>query len=244
MTLKINNIQSFVTDFLTPVSKVNENCILKITKTGYQTIVTSADNSLILYAVYEQETGIEDTLSLNIADIGKLVKILNCLAEEDINLLFKGNNLQYESDDINFTYHLLAEGILNNPGIDIKKINDLDFDFTFNIPGPTIINLIKGSTFTTETNKIYFYTKDNAVYGQLTDLQKQNVDVYSQKISDKYTGDDLNEPIPVSFELIRSISSLRSDSVNTQLCKSNKVFLFNSNRDTAKLTYIASAFVN
>ena len=244
MILEINNVQAFVADFLTPVSKVNENCILKITNTGYQTVVTSADNVLILYAVYGQKNNIESDISLNIADISKLVKILNCLDEDKIELIFKGNNLQYISDNINFTYHLLADGILSNPGIDIKKIKDLEFDFKFNIANSTIINLIKGSTFTAETNKIYFYTKNNAVHGQLTDLQKQNVDVYSQKISDEYIGEPLNEPIPVSFELIRNMSSLRSESIKTKLCNSNKVFLFNSNRDEANLTYIASAFVN
>ena len=244
MTLKINNVPSFITDFLVPVSKVNENCILKITESSIQTVVTSADNSLILYAVYNQKNDIAEKLSLNIAEISKLTKILTCIGDESIDIAFKGNNLQYTSDDISFTYHLLADGILNTPEIDLKKLQELDFNFTFDIPRTQITTLIKGSTFTTETNKIYFYTRDGRVYGKLTDLQKDNVDVYSQKLSDEFNGDDLPEPIPVSFELIRNISTLQSSDISTQLCISNKVFLFNSKHASSELTYIVSAFIN
>ena len=159
MILEINNVQAFVADFLTPVSKVNENCILKITNTGYQTVVTSADNVLILYAVYGQKNNIESDISLNIADISKLVKILNCLDEDKIELIFKGNNLQYISDNINFTYHLLADGILSNPGIDIKKIKDLEFDFKFNIANSTILTLLRVVRLQLKLTKYTFIQK-------------------------------------------------------------------------------------
>ena len=141
--------------------------------------MTSADNSLILYAVYEQPLpNVNDKITLNVSDISKLIKILNCLEVKDIELSFEGNNIKYNSCDINFTFHLLADNILQEPGIDVKKVNELEFDFTFTMDNRSIVNLIKGSTFATDSNKIYFSTEDGNVYGELTDQQKQNIDKY------------------------------------------------------------------
>lgn len=244
MILNITNIASFVSDFLVPISKVNDCCILKIDNTGYRSIVTSADNSLILYAVYEQSLNVAESISLNISDIGKLIKILNCIDSDDMEIIFEGNSLKYVSNDINFTFHLLADNILQEPGIDIKKVNSLEFDFSFSMTNKSIINLIKGSTFATDSNKIYFSTADSSVYGELTDQQKQNIDTYKQKVSESFKGKAPSVSVPVSFELIRNISSIRTEDINVKLCSSNSVFLFHAERETAHVTYIASAFVN
>jgi hypothetical protein len=245
MTLKISDVQSFVTDFLTPISKINDSCILKVNSESFQSVVTSMDNSMVLFGTYDQSNNdISESITLNISDISKLIKILGCINVTSIELLLDGNNIKYVSDNINFTYHLLADNILSEPGIDINKIKKLDFNFSFKMERDVITDLIKGSTFTTDTNKIYFYLKENAVHGQLTDLQKQNTDMYSQKLSDEYNGDEINEPIPVNFELIRNISSLRADCITTKLCISNKVFIFHSKNNESNLTYIVSAFIN
>jgi hypothetical protein len=245
MILDIHNVTSFVSDFLTPISKVNDCCILKVDDSGYKSIVTSIDNSLVLYATYDQpNTDISEKLSLNISDISKLIKILNCLDHDNIKLEFSGNNIKYASVDINFTFHLLADNILQEPGIDITKVHSLEFDFKFSIESSSILNLIKGSTFATDSNKIYFSTSDGFVYGELTDQQKQNIDTYRQKVSEEYIGTPPVESIPVSFELIRNISSIRAENINVHLCSENKVFLFNANKDSSHVTYIASAFIN
>lgn len=245
MILKITNASIFVNDFLTPVSKVNDCCILKVSSDGYKSVVTSADNSLILYAIYNEDLDIQEPISLNISDVGKLIKILNCLENDSsIELVFEGNCIKYVSSDINFTFHLLADNILQEPGIDVRKIGELDFDFSFNITNRSLINLIKGSTFATDSNKIYFSTHNSIVYGELTDQQKQNIDTYKQKVSDGYRGSPPATSIPVSFELIRNISSVRTEDISIRLCSSNSVFLFNAEKEQSNLTYIASAFVN
>lgn len=244
MIIKIDDISAFVSDFLTPISRVSDTCILKVSKSKFTSIVVTNDNSLILYATYNQEQQDDVNSTLNVTDVSKLIKILGCIDKGNIEINLDQNNLSYESRDMSFKYHLLADNILQEPGIDINKIKSLDFDFSFSVSYNSIMTLIKGSTFATDTNKIYVSTRDGCVYGELTDTQKQNIDTYTQKLSDSYTGSELPASVPVNFELIRHSSSIKTPHVNIKMCTENKIFLFNTQHGQSIITYIASAFVN
>ena len=102
--------------------------------------------------------------------------------------------------------------------------------------------MLKGSTFTTDTNKIYFYTEDGAVYGKLTDLQKHSVDVYTQKLTDECEG-ELKDPLPLNFEVMRMISSIRFNHIDIHINTQNNVYIFDISGDNYKLNYIASGYI-
>jgi len=243
MDLKIQNRNTFINNFLSPLNKINENVIVQRHKNRDNelvSLISSSDGTLILYCTYKLEYSIDD-INLSIPDIGKFVKVLNCVQSDSINLVYDTNCLIYKSDDIKFKYHLLEDGILTSPPVNIEKIKSLDFNFSFKITYDVIINLLKGSTFTVDTNKIYFYLENDCLYGQLTDKQKHNIDSYTQLLTKSYKG-DLSEPLPLSFEVIRTLSSIRFDSVNVSVNTENNVFVFDISDDSYKLSYIASGY--
>jgi hypothetical protein len=244
--IQINDREKFVKDFLTPLSKLNESVVLKITNDSIYSLTSSSDGTLILYAVYNQknETTAEGSIKLNIPDINKLVKVLSCINDSDIVLDLDDNSINYKSTDMGFKFHLLEDGIISSPSISIDKIKKLEFDSEFVLPYNNVISVLKGSTFTTETDKIYFYTNSGAVYGKLTDLDRHNVDVYTQKISDEFKGTALSEALPLNFETIRIICSLRFKNLNVSVNTDMKVFIFDVINEDVKLNFISSAYVS
>lgn len=242
MKINITNKDQFINKFLVPLNKLNENLILKLAKNKITSITATNDGVLILHCIYSIDSEVEEDCNLNIPNVSKLIKVLSCIAEDNIELVYDRNCLQYTSPTIKFKYHLLEEGILTSPAISLDKIKKLDFNTHAEIKYDNISNLIKGSTFTTDTNKIYFYTKDNSLYGELTDKQKHNIDSYTQHITDSYTGEDIVKHLPLDFEVVRLISTIRFDIVNMHIAQDNNVFMFDIDSQNSKLNYIASGF--
>ena len=245
MKILINDREKFVRDFLTPLSKLNESVVLQVGPETIHSLSSSSDGTLILYAVYDQSNSITDTPeTLNIPDINKLVKVLSCINETDIEMDLDDNSINYKSSDMGFKFHLLEDGIITAPSISIDKINKLQYDSKFTLQYANVISLLKGSTFTTETDKIYFYTQENSVYGKLTDLDRHNVDVFTQKISDEFEGTPLQTALPLNFQTMRIICSLRFKNLKVSVNTDMKVFLFDVINEGVKLNFISSAYIS
>jgi hypothetical protein len=241
MKINIPDKPTFINKFLNPLNKINENAVLKITPDKISSLTSTNDGTLILHTSYICKNEI-DTAILNVPDINKFIKVLSCTSEDSLCIEFDKNCLVYKSSDIKFKYHLLEDGILSSPAINVNKIKELDFDISFKVQSGVMLNLLKGSTFTTDTNKIYFYTEDGCVYGKLTDMQKHNVDVYTQKLADNHKG-ALPEGLPLNFEVMRMISSIRFDYINVHINTENNVYIFDISDDDYKLNYIASGYI-
>ena len=241
MILKIQNLNEFISAFLFPLSKVNDSCVIKVNKQGYNCLVSSADGSLILYCRLEEELDCE--ASLNIPDIGRLIKILSCIDEPSISLNYDDNNINYKSKDIRFKYHLLEDGIISSPAINIEKLKDIDYDSGFKITNDSFLGLIKSSTFATDTDKVYFYTKDGIVYGELTDRQKHNSDSVTRSLANGHFGDEIAEPIPVTFDTIRIIANNRADTVEVLVNTQMAILTFNVNISNIKNVYVVTGLV-
>lgn len=241
MRINIPDKSTFVNKFLNPLNKINENAVIRVTNNKISSLTSTNDGTLILHTTYECENDIESTI-LNIPDINKFIKVLSCTTSDILDLDFDKNCLVYKSDDVKFKYHLLEDGILSSPAINVSRIKELDFDISFRLTAPSVLSLLKGSTFTTDTNKIYFYTENGSVYGQLTDMQKHNVDVYTQKLTNEHKG-DLPDGLPLNFEVIRMISGIRFNSMDVHINKGNNVYIFDISDETYKLNYIASGYI-
>ena len=241
MKINISDKPTFINKFLSPLSKINENAVLRVNRNKISSLTSTNDGTLILHTVYECDNEIDSTI-LNIPDINKFIKVLSCTTEDSLDLQFDKNCLVYKSNDIKFKYHLLEDGILSSPSVNVNKVQELDFDISFKVPSSIILNLLKGSTFTTDTNKIYFYTENGSVYGKLTDMQKHNVDVYTQKLTDDHKG-ELPKALPLNFEVMRMISSIRFNYINIHINAENNVYIFDISDDNYKLNYIASGYI-
>ena len=232
--LKIKNRNEFLR-YLDSVSKINDSAIFDICPDGITCLVSSIDNTLILLSEYKDT--FDFTATLNIPDIKKLQRVLDTLNDDEINLVVGSNCLEYKGSDVKFKYHLFEDGFLSKPGLNLEKIRDFKFDVVFDFTRTTLQSLLKGSTFASETNKLYLYTEGGSVKADLTDRARHNTDNYSITVCE---GDYELEPVPINFDNIRLLSNIASDytcSVNTDF----GVVVVDNDNDTIKLKYIISS---
>jgi DNA polymerase III sliding clamp (beta) subunit (PCNA family) len=244
MILTIPNRADFISKFLSPVSKISNSAVFSITSTGVTSLLTAADNTVVLYAKYDQELDIDKHLTVNLPDLSRLVKILQCIDQSSVDLKLHDNNIKYSSPSMRFTYHLLEDGIISPPPISVDKIKQIKYDTTFTLPFTSLINLIKGSSFTININKLYISTKDGVVYAEINDKQSHNVDSISLKLCDSFEGAPIDKPLPISFETIRTLAGARCDDINVFVNNELNVMMFKINIDNIAMTYIVSGLVN
>jgi len=243
MILNLTNKSDFINSFLFPLSRIGTNCILKLSNKGITTLLSAADNTVILYGIYEAKLGDAVDTKLNIPDLHRLIKVLQCVDEDNIQLQVERNKIQYTSPNLRFTYHLLHDGILSIPPVNIKKIKQLSYDTTFTIPYGSFVNLLKSSTFTLSINKMYFYTKDGNVYADIDDKESHNVDSICIKMCESFQGTPLDKPLPVSFETIRTLAGLKCDELIVKVNSKLNVMTFSVNTGNVKITYIVSGLI-
>lgn len=241
--IKLNSKHGFINNFLSPIGKLTENTVIKVRPTELFSLSTSSDGTLIVTCSMKQQNDVQETVYLNIPDINKLVKVLSCIADDSVELQYNNNNIEYKSKNVGFKYHLLEDGIIEPPSVDINKIKNIDFSFRFEVSSNTINQLVKGSTFTTDTNKIYFYTKDSQVYASLTDKQRHNVDSFTQQVAESYSGDQLTKELALSFETIRIVSSIRFDKLTININPELNVFLFKIDTEDTTIMVVSSGYV-
>lgn len=241
MNIYIPNRKLFISGFLSPLSRINDSCVVCIKDTGLSCTVCTADSSVILNTQYKLDLDVDGQICLNIADIKKIIKAFDCISTDTFTFNVDKNNINYSGPEVNFKYHLLENGIITQPKLNIDKINCLEFPIVFNIQYKTLIELLRGSTFATESNKVYIHKKDNKIYGDLTDRARHNVDSFSIPLAD-YSGPDLTD-ICLNFEVIRIISSVRVKQLECKINPKLGVIVFQVNDDIIKTKYIASSLV-
>tara|TARA_R110002020_G_scaffold329767_4_gene545509 strand:- start:698 stop:1417 length:720 start_codon:yes stop_codon:yes gene_type:complete len=231
--LKLLKKGEFLT-FLDTVSKISDSAIFNVKKDKLTSLVSSIDNTLILYSEYIIPSQFEDTL--NVPDVKKLSRVLDTLNSDEVNLTINSNNIQYSGSDVKFKYHLFEEGFLAPPNLNLEKINAFKFDIEFNLDKLTLQQIFKGSTFTSETNKIYFYTEGEKLMAELTDRARHNTDNFTISLGEaNFTLD----PTSVNFDNIRLLSIINNEfkvKVNTEY----GVVVFEIEDSNIKLKYIIS----
>jgi hypothetical protein len=233
--LEVVNKAEFL-KLLDAISKINDSgVILDLQEDKITSLVSSIDNTLILCSEYKTELGFNS--SLNIPDVKKLRNVLDTIEDADISLDINSNNLEYRGDSIKFKYHLFEEGFITNPNINLEKINSFKFDVEFKLNKNTLQRLFKGSTFASETNKIYFYTEGNNLMAELTDRARHNTDNFTLSLGK--TDIEL-KPVPVNLDNIRLLSIINEE-FNVKVNTEYGVVVFDIEDKDIKLKYIISA---
>jgi len=241
VNINVPDRKLFLNGFLAPLSKINDSCVINVADDGFSSVVTTTDASVILHSAYNCDVNIDNILKLNISDIKKIIKAIECIQSDSFTISVDKNNISYSGEEIKFKYHLLEDGIIIPPKVDVNKIASLNFPVKFNIQYKSLIDLLRGSTFTTESNKLYLYSQNGKIYGDLTDRARQNVDSISLPLGE-YTGETLDY-LCLNFELIRIISSVRVKQLECKINPKIGVILFQLLDGSVKTRYIASSLV-
>tara|TARA_R100000664_G_scaffold24123_1_gene33813 strand:+ start:1201 stop:1929 length:729 start_codon:yes stop_codon:yes gene_type:complete len=234
--LKVANKAEFL-KLLDAISKINDSgVILDLKKDKITSLVSSVDSTLILCSEYKTNLYSFES-SLNIPDVKKLRNVLDTIEDTDISLDINSNNLEYKGSSVKFKYHLFEEGFITRPNINLEKINAFKYDVEFKLNKNTLQRLFKGSTFASETNKIYFYTEGDNLMAELTDRSRHNTDNFTLSLGKT----DINlKPTPVNLDNIRLLSII-NDEFNVKVNTEFGVVIFDIEDKDIKLKYIISA---
>lgn len=249
MQIKIKK-DIFVKQFLSPLSKIvgdddsNKGCIIDLSDNNITSICNTKDGSIILLADITSPTGLKEGESthLNIFDIRKFIKLLDCIQDDEIKLQINNNNLAYMSSNINFKFHLMDDGIIRKSVVNINKIDKLTFNNEFTMSKSKLDEIMKISGFAEDSNKIYLNCDNDEIKGELTDKTKPNIDSATIQIAQSYIGDNFRN-IPISLDVLRKISGIKFDLINIKINTQTKVLMMELNNNDCLLKYIATALV-
>jgi len=241
--LKIKNKKDFVSNFLGPVTNLNDASILSIDDNKISCTLASADATIVCRSMIDVETDLENGTKLNLPDIKKLVRVLDIIPSAELELQVNENNLSYNKSGYKFKYHLLDDGIIKQPSLNVEKVKNLEFNTKFIVKEAGLNTLFKGSSFATETSKVYFFEEDGKIYSELGDRSRHNSDNFVCMLSDEFEG-SIQKPLPVNFDSFRLVSFDRSREVNFSINTDMGVITCNFEKGDAQLIYIISALIN
>lgn len=242
MNLKLQDKEGFIQNFLKPINRFSETAILKVSGNVVSCLVSSLDNTTVLFCKYLLNEEAEDEFMINIPNVDKLISSLKLVDADEIDLTIDTNSIQYKSNNIKFRFHLYEDGILTVPKLNLEKIQAFDYDVEFEIPSQTINQLVKSSTIAGEVNKVYLYNKDGKIHAELTDRTIDNSDMFSFCVVDNYEGTPISQPIPLMLDAIRSFSALNLNA-NVSINNEYGIVQFKITTNQSVLQYIVTSVV-
>lgn len=227
-----------VTSFLTPIGKTSDQCILNLKGDKMTCLSHNPQNGLILYGVYDIGGNYDPEINLNIGDVKRLIRVLDCTPAEDITLKIESNKLVYKSKELKFNYHLMEDIVMHRSPIKPEKLNAFQYTTEFNIDVRRIQEVLKGSVFAVDSNKMYLYTQDGMVYADLADMTTANTDSIGFQFTDTFTGTPIVKPMPLHLEAVRLLAGGKFDSIKVKINIDLSVVLFELTAPKTVIKYI------
>jgi hypothetical protein len=218
--------KDFTDNFLSVVSKTVDAVSVKVTKDGLYCICNKPDAGIILLGKYNHSIDVENDYSINLGDVKKLLRVIECIDEDELVFTINSNHLLYKSSSIQFKYHFLDDAIMPKVTVKKDKIEALTLDTFFDIDGKRLSEVLKASSFTIDTNKIYLFGQTDGVYCELGDKEKSNTDTINLRVSDKIEGQPLTQVIPFNLDIFRVLSSIKFDKARVGINLKLKVMSF------------------
>lgn len=246
-TIKVNK-DLFVDKFLAPIGRISDTATITIKPDSILSIVSIPNIDLAIYLIAmlnvtnELQKGTEQ-IKMNMGNIRKLISVLGFVKDETIELQINENNLAFESDSLNFKYHLLDDAAMRRNNINLAKLSNMTFDTHFEMSSDSVKNVLKGNVFVDNTQKIYLFSKDSKLYGDVTDKQVHNMDNITFELATAFTGPAIDKPVPVTLEIFRRMADIDGLPVKAHYNSAYGVFKFERSGTDFILQYIVSALV-
>lgn len=242
MLLKIKNKNNFIRSFLTPISRLTTTVTLEINN-SHITATFHNNSNIFVNTRYEIEWQEREGVTLCLPDVNKLIKILHCIQEDDINLKLENNSIKYSNKKNRFTYHLFDEAFKIKNEFDFNRINQLKDWVDITLTKETNTSLLKAMPFVPDTSKLYLFAENNSIYAELTDKKIQNVDTYTTEITDTFAG-TLNQELILDIELFRLISTLNFDKCDLYINDEFKMVKLVINIECCDIIFVSTSFKN
>ena len=218
--------KDFADNFLSVIGKAVDIASVKVNKDGLYVVCNKPDTSIILLGKYNYPVEIEQETALNIGDIKKLLRVIDCIEEDNVVFKINSNHLHYKSASIQFKYHFLDDAIVPKVTLKREKIEALELDTFFDVDFKKLQEILKASSFTTETNKIYLYGQPDGIYCELGDKEKANTDNISLKVADSIEGQPLNQVLPFNLDIFRVLTGVKFEKARVGINLKHKVMSF------------------
>lgn len=235
--------ETFVQRFLLPISKLADNITLSCNNNELTTTCASPDGSIVLLASYKSDIPIRGFARINIPDIKKFIRLLDCIEEDNIAITIENNCLRYSTPSLKFNYFLLEDSYMQRCPVNPEKIKKLNYDTTFILSNSKFNEILKGSSIATDSDKLYFFTKDGKVFCELNDFERQNINNICYVVTDKFIGENLKDPLPLNLESIRLLAGTKHDNFIVRINNDLKVTLFQIEENNINIKFIVSALV-
>lgn len=225
--------------FVKSLIKINDSAIFAVKQDQITCLIGSPDNVTIAHGTLNCSTSYEGCI--NISSLIKLGKAIDQISEPTPQLIVNANNVEYKSPSLRFKYHLLDHGIINQPAINVKKINEFTFNIVFKLAPGKLIDLSKFSAFSTDSNKVYLSCDGETVFANLTDKARSNVDNIEFEFAKCSTPFD---SMPFNLDFFRSINYTGESNINVNINSTKQVVAIDIENERYKLKYITSSFTS
>jgi hypothetical protein len=237
------NKESFVQKFLQPISKLADNISIIPGEKELYAVCSSQDGSIVLLANLKSDINTQGILKINLPDIKKFVRLLECVDDSKLELTLEGNHIKYNTSSFKFNYFLLEDSYMQRCPVNPDKIKQLSYDSSFVLSNSKFNEILKGSSIATDTDKLYFYTKNDSVYAELNDFERQNVNNITYLVTEKFSGEPIKNALPLNLENVRMLAGLRAENINVKINNALKVTLFEIEDEYVSIKFIISALV-
>ncbi len=244
MKLKILNRDNFIQNFLLPITKISNICVLFLGNNKVHTFVNGDVSKNMIYCSTNDVVGDFDDNKLGIKDVRILISKLKQIPDQTFELAITKNSICYNRNILSFIHILTEERKIKIPSFKEDKLLNCVYDNKFVIKSDVLKTLIQCSLTLSDSNKIYIKTENGEIISELNDRSKRNIDSYKIVIADSFNGSEIKDWISFSFEPFRVISSYDKKDVLVSLNTKNEIIEFDVSRDNYIVKYVSTALVN
>jgi hypothetical protein len=217
MKISINTID-LKEKILKPLNRIVEDCILNISENKISSISTIDSGGIIIFVSRTIPASVSEPVDLNIKNINKLVSVLNCVTDKNVDMIIESNHIKYDSAGFKFKFHLTEDGVITKPKIKREKLENISYNTSANISINEFYSILKSSSFLNgDSVRLYFYTKsaseDRGVYCDITNKNIANSDSITVKISDDFDGDPITGDLICDVEHIRKLAVTKNSTL-------------------------------
>ncbi len=243
MKILIPNKSNFIRAFLSPISKIDNTPDIKVGD-NVLTCFVDRGSDVFLFTKYICSVTESDLDNFVLPDANKLIKALQCSEGDEIGLNIENNYIKYKNKNFKFKYFLFDRSIKKSNDHAFNQLQQLQesYNTKFTICKDDLKRILKTLPLLTESSKLYLYTEDSVVFGDLCDKKLQNTDIFTTIISNKFSGEQVaKDSIIVNLELFRMLNALNFEIADVYINSKYKVVNIRCDVDKATLNYVVSS---